>query len=397
MFRKTFVLVLIALFLISCGKAGEEEAKQFNTEYDQTVVQLKDQRSKVATRDQYNAYNADKKKKFEDLLKKYEKAPNVEKIEVLRSKALLNLKNLDDAEKKIDAVLANDPEDTVAAKMVKVKILFAKKEYAEAEKTFKEIEANIKNPEDLFDAYYTISTEHKDGKVKEEYAAKYLNTENIPEAFAKKKADIYLNLALVAKENSDFDKARELLKQGVESTDDERTQNALKMTAEQLDYFGQEAFPITAPDWLNTEEPLDLANLKGKVVLVTFWAPWCPYCHTVTPALVDIYENNKDKDFTIIGFTRLYGSYRDNENDFGKVTKEEELDHIKNYLARNKINYPIAVANEKAVYGTYKVSGIPTLVFINKKGEIDYTDIGGANVQLIKDKVQKLLSETSHP
>ncbi|MCP5104536.1 MAG: hypothetical protein GY950_14215, partial [bacterium] len=169
MYKKIFFLIVIAIFLFSCN-SGEEEAKQFSDEYTQVIDNLKTKRAEVKDRDQYVAYKADKKTALENLLKKHEKSPNVEKIEILRSKTLLKLAKLDDAEKKIDALLAEEPDMLTEAKMVKVQILLERKNFAGAHEIFKDIESKITNKDDLFQAYYYLGSEHDDNKIKLEYS-----------------------------------------------------------------------------------------------------------------------------------------------------------------------------------------------------------------------------------
>jgi predicted RNase H-related nuclease YkuK (DUF458 family) len=104
-----------------------------------------------------------------------------------------------------------------------------------------------------------------------------------------------------------------------------------------------------------------------------------------------MYNEYKDQGFTVIGVTRLYGMYRDDEEDKGKVPKEEELELIKKYVERKKMPYPVAITEEKTVLEDYKIPGLPTLIFIDKKGNVDFTKIGSGNVDLLKEKVKKLL------
>jgi thiol-disulfide isomerase/thioredoxin len=391
MFKKIFIPVFIALFLISC-QSGEEDAKNFSKDYILVTAGFKVLRSEVKTRDEYAAYKADKKREYENLLEKYEKSPNIEEIEILRSKVLLNLESLDEADKKIDNVLANDPDSITEAKMVKVKIQIEKQDFGEAYNVFKDIEAQVTDLSDRFEAYYYIGTEHDDNKVRLEYANKFLNAEEIPEEYAKKKAIVYLSLASVAKQENDFDKARKLLNEGIAATDNAKRKKLLEKTIEQLDFVGKEAFPISAKTWVNST-PLELQNMKGRVVVVAFWAPWCPSCRSMLPSLKDLYQENKDQEFTIIGYTRLYGKYRDDVEDLGKVNKDEEIEHIKKYMERNNIKYPVAIAEETNDYQSYNIAGIPTLIFIDKKGNIDYTKIGSGSSQFIKNKVKNLLTD----
>lgn len=391
MFKKIFIPVFIAIFLISC-QSGKEEAKNFSDEYTKLTEKLRDLRGKVKSRDEYVAYKAEKERDCENLLEKFAKSPPIEEIEILRSKVLLDLKKLDEAETKIDDVLAKEPDLITDAKMVKVRILIEKRNYDEAYHIFKDIEAQVTDLYDLFEAYYYIATEHEDSNVRLEYANKFLNAKEIPEQYAKKKADVYLSMASVAKQENDFDKARKLLNEGIASTDSDRTKAGLEKTIAQLDIIGEKAFPIAAETWVNSA-PIELKGQEGRVVVVAFFAPWCPSCRSLVPSLVDLYNENKDQGFTLIGYTRLYGNYRDDVEDAGKVSKDEEIEYIKKYLERNNIQYPVAITQEKNVYNTYNVAVIPTLVFIDKKGNIECTNIGSGSTQFIKNKIKNLLTE----
>jgi thiol-disulfide isomerase/thioredoxin len=392
MIKRISILFLIAIFFIAC-QTGTEDAKNFSDDYSKVTEKLREQQGKVKKRDDYVAFNAEKKREYENLLKKYEKSPAVEEIEIIRSRLLLGLKKSDEAEKKIDKVLAKKPGLITEAKMVKVNILLQKKQYSEAHNIFKEIEPQVKDPNDLFYAYYLLGIEHEDNKIKEDYAKKFLNAKEIPENHAKNRYVVYLFLSSFAKMEGDLDKARQILNEGIAETEDEKKKKTLVTTLEQLDYFGKEAFPISVGTWMNSSA-LKLNDLKGQVVVLSFWAPWCPSCRTLTPTLVDLYNENKDQGFTIIGFTRLYGRYSDEVDDKGKVNKEEELELIGKYVERKKIPYPIIIAEDKTDLDAYKIAGLPTLVFIDKKGNVSFTKIGAGNIPFVKQKIKQLLEET---
>ncbi len=389
MYKKLFVLIFIGMFLIACGK-GEEEAKKFSDDYKLVVEKLKEKRSQVKSRDDYAGFKVEKKTELENLLKKYEKSPAVDDIEILRSKVLLALEKTDEAEKKIDAVLANEPENTTGAKMVKVKILVEKEKTNEAFTIFKEIEPQLKDPDDLFYGYFNFGLGHDDINVKEEYINKFINAEKIPESYARNKSLMYFFLGEIAKEQGDMEKAKKAYEDGIADTEDEKQKASLKLPLEQIEYMGKKAFPVSAPHWLNSP-PIDFNTLKDQVVVLSFWAPWCPSCRELTPTLVEIHNENKDKGLTMVGYTRFYGNYRDDKDDKGKVDKEEELELIKGYVERKKMPYPIAISEEKTDMETYKVPGLPTLVIIDKKGNINYTKIGSGSTEFLKNKIKTLL------
>lgn len=393
MIKKVSILFVIAIFFIAC-RTGKEDLKKFSDDFSQISQMLKEKQAEVKTREEFTAFNEEKTKEYENLLKKYEESPDIEGIEILRSKALLELEKFDDAEKKIDQVLADKPDSIVEAKMVKVDILLKKQEYDAAYDIFKDIEAEVKDRDDLFNAIFYLALLHSDNDVKKAYSKKFLEAKDLPEDRAKNRYLMHSNLAKIATLEGDLDKAGDILKQGMADTKEERQKLSLEKQMGQLDFIGKEAIPLHASLWINSE-PLSLADLKGKPVIVYFWAPWCFPCRVLLPTIVEEYNDKKDKGFVVIGITKLTGKYDDDKVDKGKVSEEEELELIKEYMARKKVTFPVVVAkvDDRTDLDNYKITGIPTQIFIDKQGIVDFITSGSGNIPFIKERIRSLLGE----
>ena len=107
---------------------------------------------------------------------------------------------------------------------------------------------------------------------------------------------------------------------------------------------------LNAPD-------VPLADYKGKVVLLNFWATWCPYCVKEIPDLVKLYDKYKDKDLVILA-----------------VNLKEAPGTVKEFAAKKGMPYTLFIDPTGDVAKTYNVSGIPTNVIFNKNGEKIYQD-----------------------
>ena len=147
---------------------------------------------------------------------------------------------------------------------------------------------------------------------------------------------------------------------------------------------------IEASTWINSEA-LQLEDLRGKVVVIDFWATWCSPCRYVIPYLSKYYEKFKDKGVVVIGFTKIYPFYADELQQKRGISDQEHLRLIKEFIKRHKIKYPVAVAENDDVFSTYRISGIPTMIFIDKKGNVSYVKVGANNPQLIEKKIKELL------
>jgi thiol-disulfide isomerase/thioredoxin len=107
-------------------------------------------------------------------------------------------------------------------------------------------------------------------------------------------------------------------------------------------------------------KPLSLSDVKGKVVIVDFWATWCSPCLMSIPELVDLQDKYRAKGLVVVGIS---------VDDDDKISKGELLA----FKEKMRINYPILRANNK-VYEDYfgRTSGfsIPTLFVIDREGKV---------------------------
>jgi peroxiredoxin len=120
-----------------------------------------------------------------------------------------------------------------------------------------------------------------------------------------------------------------------------------------------------------TGETIKLSNLKGKRVMLNFWATWCPPCKAEMPAM-EQFSKQMPKDIVILA-----------------VNIDPQLD-VKGFVDKNKITFPILLDAEDTVNETYQVLSIPTTYFIDSKGIIQNKYIGEMKLDDMKDFTNKL-------
>ncbi|MGC9056782.1 MAG: TlpA family protein disulfide reductase [Candidatus Saccharicenans sp.] len=118
-----------------------------------------------------------------------------------------------------------------------------------------------------------------------------------------------------------------------------------------------------APDFKITSvdgQEFTLDSFRGKVVLINFWATWCPPCRAEIPDLIEAYSELKDKGLVILGFS---------------VDDLPEAE-LKKFVEQAKINYPVALIGRDIVSAFRPGQYIPTSIFIDKKGNIRARHVG---------------------
>lgn len=133
-----------------------------------------------------------------------------------------------------------------------------------------------------------------------------------------------------------------------------------------------------------------LAGLRGKIVLLDFWATWCGPCIDTFPALVKLYQDHHKDGLEIVGLTRYYGQANGAEAD-----KKTELASIQTFKQKYRLPYDLAIADNQKNQSVYGATSIPTAVVIDRKGIIRYIESGtNANrEQEIAEMIEKLLAE----
>ena len=146
---------------------------------------------------------------------------------------------------------------------------------------------------------------------------------------------------------------------------------------------------IEISEWLD-HAPVKLAELRGRVVVLDFWATWCGPCHRMFPLLSKWQDKYQDKGLTVLGLTHYYG-----QTDAGQVTPQEELRYLQEFKKKQGLSYGIGVARNSVNNGNYGVSGIPTTVLIDRRGMVRFISVGvsPAEVDLLDSLVSKLLKE----
>ncbi|MEN8222922.1 MAG: redoxin family protein [Acidobacteriota bacterium] len=389
---KKIIAILVALvFIISCG-GDSADLKNLTNDYKALDAKFMEKESGIKSYKEYQAFLAEKKKAFKDIQIKYKDSARSEAIDILKAKIFLKTGDMDSAENLIDEVIAADGEMIDEANMVKVQALLGKKRVDDAYSVFSGIESGVNKGKDFYSALMSFAFEASDKSVRKQYSQKLIDATDLPEEFKRYTYMFYTNLASIAKEENNLEEAKKILQDALGITTDPRGKKSLESELAQIEFLGKKAPSISAETWLNSPS-LSLDKLKGKVVIIDFWAPWCSPCRAVIPGLIEEYKKHKNDGLVVIGFTKLYGSYRDDVQNAGKVDSTKEIELIKGFAERFKIDYPIAISNEGKDFDSYMISGIPTMVFIDREGNVDHIKIGSGNHNMVKEKIETLLGK----
>lgn len=136
-------------------------------------------------------------------------------------------------------------------------------------------------------------------------------------------------------------------------------------------------------NWLNTEKPLKVEDLKGKVVLVDFWTYTCINCIRTLPYVTGWYEKYKDDGFVVVGVHTP-------EFEFEKNTQ-----NVENAIAQYNIKYPVAQDNDYKTWDAYNNRYWPAKYLIDAGGNIRYVHFGEGNYEETEKAIQELLRQAN--
>jgi len=133
---------------------------------------------------------------------------------------------------------------------------------------------------------------------------------------------------------------------------------------------------------------LNIADLKGKVVLLDFLAHWCVPCIMSFPTLDSIQKKYESKGLITIGVTQYYGFFGEHEN----MAEEEELAALKTLKLDGKAKFGFIVG-PKSNFSAYGIMGLPAYALIDRTGKVRVIKIGGGVGEDFERIVQSLITE----
>lgn len=134
--------------------------------------------------------------------------------------------------------------------------------------------------------------------------------------------------------------------------------------------------------WINSK-PLQLNELKGKVVLIDFWAYSCINCVRTLPYLIDWYNKYQAQGLVVIGV-------HSPEFDF-----ERDYNNVKKAVAEYGINYPVALDNNFTTWQNYHNNYWPAHYLIDKNGKVVYEHFGEGDYDITENNIRYLLGITA--
>lgn len=134
---------------------------------------------------------------------------------------------------------------------------------------------------------------------------------------------------------------------------------------------------FTATNLIDGKE-VSLSDFDGYVLIIDFWASWCPPCRKEIPGFIELYNKYKDKKFAVIG-----------------ISLDKTEAPVKSFIAEQKINYPVIMATKKIVSDYEEAMGqpirfIPTTVITNRSGQIVSVHTGFVGQDKFDQEINKL-------
>ncbi|MGN7478815.1 peroxiredoxin family protein [Solibacillus silvestris] len=135
-----------------------------------------------------------------------------------------------------------------------------------------------------------------------------------------------------------------------------------------------------APDFTlyNMEgKPLTLSDLRGKRVVLNFWATWCPPCEAEMPHMQKYYDKYRKKDnVEIVGVNLTY--------------EKEKVERVEQFLKSYDITFPVVLEIDGSVSYQYEIMTIPSTYMIDTEGKIQKKIVGPLDLDALRENVMQL-------
>lgn len=158
--------------------------------------------------------------------------------------------------------------------------------------------------------------------------------------------------------------------------------------ATQVALLGQMAPEISIQTWISGG-PVALEGLRGRAVLLEFWATWCKPCQEMFPSLNLLHREQVGHGLEIVALTRHYLAYRGTPE-----AVEEELNLIRTTIGQHGVQFHVGVSEDERLQTIYGANGLPTAVLVDRHGIVRYAGPGGED-ETFKEALQRCLEPSA--
>lgn len=110
-----------------------------------------------------------------------------------------------------------------------------------------------------------------------------------------------------------------------------------------------------------TGQRVSLADYRGKVVMLNFWATWCPPCRAEMPGIESVYEQYRERGFTVLA-----------------VNIGERTDQVNNFVSQYGLTFPVLLDSSAVIQQQFGIKGYPTSLFLDANGTVYAVHPGAA-------------------
>ena len=120
-----------------------------------------------------------------------------------------------------------------------------------------------------------------------------------------------------------------------------------------------------------------MKDFRGQILVLNFWATWCPPCSEEVPKLNDIFDRYKNNGVQVIGI----------------ALDKDSLELVAPFVEKNKIAYPILVGNQQVLTDLKNFEGVPTTILFDQEGKIHKRFDGSFDLEQLEEGLQSLLED----